>query len=275
MKKNYLLILLISLLLSIPVYAHSPRVREHQLEEEISTDDIIAEIKFGRDVAARIIGKYGIYKDDELTKYLNLLGRSLASGANRPELNFVVGILDTTTINAFAAPGGYIFITKGVIDTVDNEAQLAAVIAHEIIHIAQRHIVKELNIRASESSSTSGLSRLLSGTSETTRIAFSKAIDETVTILFERGYKKNDEIEADTMGVMLASSTGYNPTALVTFIEKIKQLKDQDTSNYKSLYPPFDERIKHIKDTIDEEGLAKGEYITKKERLIAYRKNDE
>ena len=271
MKKNYLIFMLISLLLAFPVYAQSPRVREHQLEEEISTDDIIAEIKFGRDVAARIVGKYGIYKNDELTKYVNLLARALATAANRPEIQFIVGILDTSTINAFAAPGGYIFITKGVIDAVDNEAQLASVIGHEIMHIVQKHIVKELNIRASESSSTSGLGRLIGGASETTRIAFSKAIDETVNILFERGYKKKDEIEADTMGVMLASSLGYDPTALATFIEKIAKLEDKDVSNYRSLYPPFEERVQHIKKTIDEHGLTAENYINKQERLIAYR----
>ncbi|MGA1825394.1 MAG: M48 family metalloprotease [bacterium] len=271
MKKIYVLGMVIFILLAFPVYAQSPRVREHQLEAEISVDDIIAEIKFGRDVAARIVGKYGIYKNDELTKYVNLIARSLATAANRPELQFIVGILDTSTINAFAAPGGYIFITKGVLDTVDNEAQLAAIIGHEIMHIVQKHIVKELNIRASESSSTSGLGRLLGGTSETTRIAFSKAIDETVTILFERGYKKNDEIEADTMGVMLASSLGYDPTALATFIEKISKLEDKDVSKYRNLYPPFDERVRHIRKTIDENGLASENYIKRQERLLAYR----
>ena len=196
MVNHFLLLLIVSLLLSFPVYAHSPRVREHQMKKDISVDDIKAEIEFGSEIAARIIGKYGLYRNDDLTKYVNLITKSLATATNRPEIQFTAGILDTNTINAFAAPGGFIFVTKGVIDNVDNEAQLAAVVAHEMIHIVQKHIVKELNIRGYESSAVSGLTHLIGGTTDTARVAFSKAVDETITILFERGYKKADEIEA-------------------------------------------------------------------------------
>ena len=187
-----LLIAFLLLLLSFPVSAKNPRVRDHQIIKDISVDDIKAEIEFGSEVAARIIGKYGLYQDDDLVKYVNLIAKSLAASANRPEINFIVGILDTKTINAFAAPGGFIFLTKGVIDNVDDEAQLAAVISHEIIHIVQKHVVKELNIRSFESSAVSGLTHLISGTTDTVRVAFTKAVDETINILFERGYKRRD-----------------------------------------------------------------------------------
>ena len=263
-------IVIVFLLLTAPVYAQSPRarVRDHQMKTTISIDDIKAEIEFGYEVAARIIGKYGLYRNDDLTKQVNLITKSLATVANRPEIRFTVGILDTNTINAFAAPGGFIFVTKGVIDNVDDEAQLAAVIAHEIIHIVQKHVVKELNIRGFESSAVSGLTHLISGTTNTVRVAFTKAVDETISILFERGYKKRDEIEADTMGVVLASSLGYEPTALARFIKKIQGLQDEDISSYRNLYPPFEERIAHIKETIAREGLTNGKNI--KEKLVDY-----
>ena len=263
-----LLIAFLLLLLSFPVSAKNPRARDHQIIKDISVDDIKAEIEFGSEVAARIIGKYGLYQDDDLTKHVNLIAKSLATTANRPEIRFTVGILSTNTINAFAAPGGFIFLTKGVIDNVDDEAQLAAVISHEIIHIVQKHIVKELNIRSFESSSVSGLTHLISGTTNTVRIAFTKAVDETINILFERGYKRRDEIEADTMGVVLASRLGYDPVALACFIEKIKNLGDEDISSYRNLYPPFDERIEHINKTIAQEGLTPGNHI--KEKLVDY-----
>ncbi len=263
-----LLIAFLLLLLSSPVSAKNPRVRDHQIIKDISVDDIKAEIEFGSEVAARIIGKYGLYQDDDLVKYVNLIAKSLASAANRPEIRFTVGILSTNTINAFAAPGGFIFVTKGVIDNVDDEAQLAAVISHEIIHIVQKHIVKELNIRSFESSAVSGLTHLISGTTNTVRVAFTKAVDETINILFERGYKRRDEIEADTMGVVLASRLGYDPVALACFIEKIKNLGDEDISSYRNLYPPFDERIEHINKTIAQEGLTTENHI--KEKLVDY-----
>jgi len=111
--------------LSATVYAGNPRARKHQLKQWISVEDVQAEIDFGREVAARIIARYSLYDNKELTKYLNLVLKSLAQYSNRPELTFTVGIIDTDIINAFAAPGGVILVTKGAISAMRDEAELA------------------------------------------------------------------------------------------------------------------------------------------------------
>lgn len=268
--KNFIILFIISLVVSIPLYAKNKRVRINQVERNISVEDIEAEIEFGREVAAHIIGKYGLYKNDAATKYVNLLAKSLATGSNRPELQFTIGIINTNTINAFAAPGGYIFITKGILDTIDDESQLAGIIAHEMIHICQKHIVSELNIHAVESTHVSSFTRLISGTSDPARVAFSKAVDETMKILFERGYKKIDEIEADTMGVVLSSSLGFDPTGLARFLDKVLKMNSEITSYYQKLYPPFEDRIRYIKETIEKEGLSTGSYILGRKKPIEY-----
>jgi len=230
-------------------------------------DDVKSEIAFGREVAAAILGKYPLYKDEKLARYVNLVAKSLAQYANRPELNFTVGILDTDMINGFSAPGGYVFITKGAIDAMDDEAELAGVIAHEMMHVTQRHIVKELNIHGSETSPAAGFSRMIGGATDVVKVAFVKAMDEAVKILFERGYKKQDEVEADTLATMLIASADYDPSALARYFGKIKKTEGQETQSLKKLHPSFDERIGWISQTLEKNGLAEAANKTGKGRF--------
>ena len=93
----------------------------------------------GRALSARLIYKYGLIKNKKQTNYLNLVGHTVSRLSSRPELEFYFGILNSPDVNAFACPGGYILITKGALDLMDNEAQLAGVLAHEITHVSLRH----------------------------------------------------------------------------------------------------------------------------------------
>ena len=267
------LALLLALLVtsSVTSYAENIRMRSHQLKQWVSVEDVQAEIVFGREVAARIIGRYSLYKDKELTRYLNLVGKSLAQYSNRPELEFVVGVLDTEVINAYAAPGGFIFITKGALDVMEDEAELASVIAHEIIHISKKHIVKELNIKGSDASAVSGFGRLIGGASDAVKVAFTQTVDRAVNILFETGYKRNDELEADSQGVILASMLNYDPTALTRYFRKVEKTEGEPISQFKKLYPAFDERISFINSTLKKEGIGDIGYRKGRERFNAYK----
>ena len=113
---------------------------------DIAREDVSEEIRFGREIAARMVGRFGLYNDPQLMKYVNLVGRSLSQSTNRPELDFHFAVLNTSEINAYAAPGGYVFVTRGAIEKMQDESELAAVLAHEMTHINERHVVKELNI---------------------------------------------------------------------------------------------------------------------------------
>ncbi len=107
------------------VHAFRQRSSDAALSET-SSEDIKAEIRFGRDIAARVLGRYRLLDDRQGTRYINLLGTALASQAARGELNYHFAILDSNGINAYSAPGGYIFITKGALDLARDEAELAA-----------------------------------------------------------------------------------------------------------------------------------------------------
>ncbi|MDQ7010563.1 MAG: M48 family metalloprotease, partial [Mariprofundaceae bacterium] len=98
----------------------------------------------GRAVAARVIERFSIEDAPEKTYYLNLVGTAIAQRSDRPDIGYHFAILATDDVNAYACPGGFIFVTRGVLDMVQDEAELAAVLAHEIAHVTERHIIKEM-----------------------------------------------------------------------------------------------------------------------------------
>lgn len=262
------LCLMFLLCVQLNANAQNARIRQHNIgSKDTSRSDVETEIRFGREVAARILGKYTLYNDNDLTRYINLVGKSLAMYSNRPEIEFTIGILDSDEINAFAAPGGYIFITRGAIDAMENEAELAGVMAHEIIHVIEKHIVKELNIHGTDLSPVSGFARLIGGATDPARVAFTRAVEKAMDILFERGYKREDEITSDTLGIILMASAGYDPEAMVGYFSKIRKTEKKETATLEKLHPSFDERIKLLKETIEKEGLKGDNYISGKERF--------
>lgn len=269
MVKKILFTAAAAILLTVPARAgeNLTRTRVHHLAQTIGAEDIMAEIKFGKEVGARILGKYPLYKNDALTRYANLVAKTLAQYSNRPELAFTVGILDTDMINGFSAPGGYIFITRGAVEAMDDESELAAVIGHEMMHVCQRHIVKELNIHGTSDSPVAGFSHMIGGAGEAVNLTFVRAVDEATNILFERGYKKQDEIEADTLGTMLAANAGYAPNALIRYFKKIKTGQEKEIASIKKLHPSFDERIEWINQSIEKDGLGGDGYKIGKERF--------
>ena len=248
------------------------RQRAHNKIDWTNEDDIKAEITFGREVAARIIGRYSLYKNDNLTRYCNLVARALAENSNRPELQFKVGILDTPTVNAFAAPGGYIFITKGAIEAMENEAELAGAIAHEIMHISQKHIVKELNIKGKSGSTEASFGKMVGGGGETMQVAFTQAVDNAMNVLFQNGYAQKDEREADSLGIVLAASLGYDPGALANLFRRMEKSDANKVSSLIKLHPAFSKRIQWVEETIQNEGLNGGEYRVESKRFKKFTK---
>jgi predicted Zn-dependent protease len=248
-------LLILSITLSQLAFAGEARKRISASGDELSdVSDIEAEIVFGRELSARILGNYSLIDDERITRYVNLVGKGLALYAGRPELEFYFGVLDTEEVNAFATPGGYVFITKAALMKMDNEAQLAGVLGHEIAHIVEKHVVKELHIKGDEGSAAGGIAGLIGGTTETIRVALDQALDNATNILFNRGYKVADEIEADRVGILLASLAGYDPLALKEFLGNVRSFEVEDKT-YKGEHPVFEIRMREIDKTLDEHGL--------------------
>ena len=239
------------------------RQRVNQGKDVFSAeDDVKAEIVFGRVLAARILGKHVFYENDQITAYVNKLGKGLAQFANRPEIEFRFAVLDTDMVNAFAAPGGYIFITRGALAKMDDEAELAAVLAHEIAHITERHIVRELNIKGTDASPVSGFAQVLGGGTGAVRLLFTQMVDQAAEILFDKGLKKQDEFDSDRVATLMLSSAGYDPIALKRYLTKIAG-SEKETKVMSGTHPSFADRIKNVSDILAENQL------TEKKQAIA------
>ncbi len=235
-------------------------------DEELSSD-VDEEVRFGREVAARVIARYGLYENPKLMKYVNLVGSVIARTTNRPELDFHFAILNTDEINAYAAPGGYVFITRGALLKMQDEAELAGVIAHEMGHIVEKHVVKELKIKGSDESAAAGLAALIGGTSQSARTAFSQAVDKALDMLFKDGYKREDETQADKDAVLFCALSGYEPSGLVKYFERLNAQKGKNTGVLDKTHPPYENRIALLKHTIAQEGMDAGSYHSYKERF--------
>lgn len=185
------------------------------------------EIEIGRGIAANLLGAAPLVKNDGLQKYVNRVGLWLALQTERPDLPWRFGVIDTPNVNAFAAPGGTILITRGLYEKLRNESELAGVLAHEISHVLQKHQLKaikaamgrewkmDIAVAAAEQKNNSDAKNSLK--------AFTAG-----TELFARGLDKKDEYEADRMGVVIAARAGYNPYGLVGSLQTLDAVNAQD-----------------------------------------------
>lgn len=219
--------------------------------DTFSENDTDEEVTFGREIAARLLGQYKMSGNRNLQKYVNLVGMNLTRNCNRPELEFHFVVVESSEINAYSTPGGYIFITSALLQKMENEAELAGVLAHEIAHVTGRHVVKELNLKGAEKSAVSSIAALIGGASETVGIAFAQAVDKAVDLILRDGYKQEDEIQADSDAVLLCAFSGYDPSGLITLLNKVGAIK----SGVGKTYPHYDTRLSTLQRVITGAGI--------------------
>jgi predicted Zn-dependent protease len=210
------------------------------------------EIEVGREVAGRTLGAAPLVPDPALQAYVNRVGRWVASQTERPDLPWHFGVLDTSTINAFAAPGGYVLITRGLYEILDNESQLAGVLGHEIGHIVRRHHVKVLQESAGYSAVAGGLSAAADARQRGDRAAWTNSVIGTGAEILARGLDKSAEFEADQLGIVLAARAGYNPFGLVDVLHKlaVRSSNDESLGLLFKTHPAPGERLEKIGEAV-------------------------
>jgi predicted Zn-dependent protease len=205
------------------------------------------EVRIGREIASRIAGQYGLYSGpgaEELSTYVNLVGASLVPHSSRPEVEYRFAILNSEEINAFAAPGGYLFVTLGLLKEIRSEDELAGVLGHEIAHITERHLNREVlpkrDVQASEI-----FTRMLSRGASDLAFSMTRLVQAGLETLLEKGLGPEREHEADLGGIVVASAAGYEPRALGSLLTRLK--KRAESESLPKTHPPFPERLAKLK----------------------------
>jgi len=202
------------------------------------------EIATGREIAGRILGTAPLVADPALQSYVNRVGRWVALQTERPDLPWHFGVIETATINAFAAPGGYVLITRGLYEILDNESQLAGVLGHEIGHIVKRHHITVMQ----KSAALSAGARL----AQQNRSAFVNSLIGTGAEVMARGLDKSAEFEADQIGAILAARAGYSPYGLIEVLQKLaaRGANDASLALLFKTHPAPGERLNQLGDAL-------------------------
>ncbi|MDJ0878207.1 MAG: M48 family metalloprotease [Halieaceae bacterium] len=177
------------------------------------------EIKIGREAHEKMMEEGAAYPDQALQDYVNRVGQKLAATSDRPDIEYYFTVINSEQINAFALPGGYIYINRGLMVYLDNEEELAAVLAHEIGHVTARHAVRQ----KTATTTNSILAQLAYVTTGSADLAQASNMYGTSLV---RGYGREMELEADGEGAEYLHNAGYDPNAL---LDVIGVLKDQET----------------------------------------------
>jgi len=180
----------------------------------------------GEEAVAVLLGAVPLLDNDPLQRYVNRVGHWVALHTERAELPWRFGVLDTTDVNAFAAPGGYIFITKGLLLQMHSEAELAGALAHETVHVVEKHYLDAVQKQARVDLAVS-----IAGTQveEGDKAKLDK-ISNGFKELYSRGLDKEDEFEADRKGVVIAARSGYDPFGLPAVLQTLAGMNPQDAS---------------------------------------------
>lgn len=216
------------------------------------------EADIGRRIAGNLLGAAPLVADEGLQRYVNRVGRWVAGGSERPELVWRFGVIDSEDINAFAAPGGYVFVTKGLYKKLRNEAELAAVLGHEIGHVLRRHHLKLMQ----QSQMVSAVGGLLGQRLRDKNQIVQNLIGNGAEIV-ARSLDKDAEYEADRMGMVLAARAGYDGYALPAVLQEIGHVPAQDSRMallYKT-HPHPEDRLTRLGEALASAELPDGRLV--------------
>jgi predicted Zn-dependent protease len=250
--------LVVTLAVATPSFAQIGRIIDRAEKAKAAVDDYNfteeEERSLGQGISEKLREKYGVVQNRDVHKYVTLVGRVLAQESSRPNLNWTFIVLDTDGVNAFAAPGGFVHLTKGALALIDSEAELADVLGHEIGHVVEKHTVNAIK-------KAKGVSL---GASATRNDFIQGAVNKGYEMTLENKFDRGEENEADTVGITLANKAGYAPTALAMFLTKLsdrnKDLKER--SGMFASHPEAKARLDNLDRVITRQKLTATAMVT-------------
>jgi len=239
-----LILAIVVLAVAAPAFAQIGAIRKgletkKKIEGLKVTDEEAREI--GASVSERIRQRYGVVQDPAVHKYVTLVGSVVAQEIAGDAKGFTFIVLDTDAVNAFAAPGGYVHITRGALGLIGNEAELAGVLGHEIAHVTEKHTIKAIE-----------KSNRIQMTTETVagdREVLAQVTNLTYEHIIENSFDRNDEMASDKAGTTAANKAGYAPTGLSSFLQRLAD-RNKGATEKRGLFashPETKERIEKIR----------------------------
>lgn len=212
------------------------------------------EKQLGELVSQKLRDRFGVLQSEPVTKYVTLVGKVIAGSSTRPNLDWQFIVLDTDGVNAFAAPGGFVHITRGLLGMMKNEAQLAGVLGHEVTHISEQHTIKAIRrtkgaeLVADTAGGSGGLRTAL----------ISKAAEVVFNDIFDGKFSQGDETESDKIGARMATKAGYAPGGMAEVLKLIAERNAgrQDRNGFFSSHPDTRDRINKIEKLVKDEKLT-------------------
>jgi Zn-dependent protease with chaperone function len=207
------------------------------------------ELAIGAEVAKEVEREYGVYQDAELTAYIDQIGQTLAKNSDRPNIPYYFKVLDSPIANAFATPGGYIYITRGLMGVFDDEATLAGVLGHEVGHVAARHSAKQIQNTTFASIGLIAASLLMGDKVNDDLLT---GINVAATLIF-LGYSRGDEDQADILGAKYLHRSGYDMDGMARAMEGLMELEQRNPMQAEQFFrshPLGRNRVTHIRSWI-------------------------
>ncbi len=211
----------------------------------------------GQSVGIVLTSTDGVYTDDTMLNYVTMVGLTVASSTPNPGGNYVFGILDTDEVNAYSGPDGYIFITRGALQQMKDEAELAGVLAHEIAHVCHHdglHQAKAAELQAAAANGVDAAAQ-----KNNTVANLSAGINFGIDAITKTGYTQPQEFDADADGVKYMTAAGYDPHSYLNFLTRLWQLHKASAGiKIMSTHPGIDQRVAKVTAEISDMGNPGG-----------------
>lgn len=194
------------------------------------------EAALGQSAGISLTNTFQTSSDVNLTKYVNFVGLTVAMGSDDPNAVYVFAVLETPEVNAWSTPGGWIFVSRGVLNNCQNEAELAGVLAHEIAHVNHHDGLEE--VKAAEAKSA-----LVEGAQANSRTSqFADIADQGVEVLTKQSHSQPSELKADAAAVHFVAAAGYDPAAYLQLLQRLQQVASRG-GGVMGTHPGIDKRI--------------------------------
>ncbi|MBU2590435.1 MAG: M48 family metallopeptidase [Nitrospinota bacterium] len=230
--------------------------------------DLEGEVKIGQRADKEIVKEFGLINDKRIAKYVDEVGQRVVAGIREPLFEYHFKVIDTEDINAFALPGGYIYITRGMLAFINNEAELAVILGHEVGHVTMHHGIKKMQ-KANAALLVTILGMVTAASSED-----AGAWAMTTTALSQNiitGYGRDAEMQSDQLAIAYASQVGYDPKVIASFFSRLKNRERFGGHGYHGFlasHPDTIDRIIFSSSKAEAVSLGRGEMVINRDRYL-------